>query len=172
MKIILIGSTGDIGKAALEELSNRHDIIGVSRSGGDIQADISDRQSIVEMYKKIGKIDAVVSTAGNVHFGPLPEFTEGQFMLGLTDKVMGQINVVLEGLNYVNDGGSFTLTSGVLDRDPIRLGVGAATANGAIGGFVVGSAIEMPKGIRIKWLSQNNLIFFMSELQLFRGLIV
>lgn len=153
MKIILIGSTGDIGKAALAELSPRHNIIMVSRTGGDIQADISNRQSIIEMYRKVGKVDAVVSTAGNVHFGPLNEFTESQFMLGLTDKVMGQINVVLEGFNYVNDGGSFTLTSGVLDRDPIRLGVGAATANGALGGFVVGSAIEMPRGIRINVVS-------------------
>ena len=74
-------------------------------------------------------------------------------MLGLTDKVMGQINLILEGLNYVNDYGSFTLTSGVLDRDPIRMGSGAATANGAIGGFVVGSAIEMPRGIRINAVS-------------------
>lgn len=153
MKIILIGASGDIGKAALAELSPRHDIIEVGRSGGDVQADISNRQSLVEMYRKIGKVDAVVSTAGNVHFGPLSEFTESQFMLGLTDKVMGQINLVLVGLDYVNDGGSFTLTSGVLDRDPIKLGVGAATANGALGGFVVGAAIEMPRGIRINFVS-------------------
>lgn len=153
MKIILIGSTGDIGKAAFAELSARHEIIEVSRSGGDIKADISDRDSIVEMYRKAGKVDAVVSTTGNVHFAPLPEFTQSQFMLGLTDKVMGQINVVLEGLNFVNDGGSFTLTSGVLDRDPIRMGAGAATANGALGGFVVGSAIELPRGIRINVVS-------------------
>ncbi len=153
MKIILIGSTGDIGQAALTELSTRHDIIEVSRNNGDIQVDISDRQSIIDMYRKTGKIDAVVSTAGNVHFGPLNEFTQEQFMLGLTNKVMGQINVVLEGLNYVNDGGAFTLTSGVLDRDPIRMGSGAATANGAIGGFVTGSAIEMPRGLRINVVS-------------------
>jgi len=105
------------------------------------------------MYRKPGKVDAVVSTAGNVHFGPLHEFTQDQFMLGLTDKVMNQVNVVLEGLNYVNDKGSFTLTSGVLERDPIRMWAGAATANGALGGFVVGSAIEMPREIRINVVS-------------------
>ena len=153
MKIILIGASGDIGKAALAELAPRHEVVSVSRSSGDLQADISDRQSIAEMYKKVGKIDAVVCTAGNVHFGPLADFTEDQFMLGLSDKVMGQINVVLEGLSYINDTGSFTLTSGVLDRDPIRMGAGAATANGAIGGFVVGAAIEMPRGIRLNVVS-------------------
>jgi NAD(P)-dependent dehydrogenase (short-subunit alcohol dehydrogenase family) len=152
MKILMIGSTGDIGKAAFDELSPRHDIIEVSRSGA-IQADISNRQSIIEMYKKVGNIDAVVCTAGNVHFGSLTEFSEDQFMLGLQDKVMGQINLVLEGLHYINDGGSFTLTTGVLNRDPIRMGVGAATANGAIDGFVIGSAIEMPRHIRINVVS-------------------
>ena len=153
MKIILIGASGDIGKAAFSELSPRHEIITVGRSSGDIQADLADRDSIVSMYKQTGKVDAVISTAGNVHFGPLSEFTEEQFMLGLTDKVMGQVNVVLEGLEYVNDNGSFTLTTGILNRDPIRMGAGAATANGAIDGFVVGSAIEMPRGVRINVVS-------------------
>jgi len=153
LKIILIGASGDIGKAAFAELSPKHEVISVGRNSGDIQADMSDRESIVSMYKQTGKVDAVVSTAGNVHFGSLTDFTEEQFMLGLTDKVMGQINVVLEGIDYVNDNGSFTLTSGVLDRDPIRMGAGAATANGAIGGFIVGSAIEMPRGIRINAVS-------------------
>ena len=53
----------------------------------------------------------------------------------------------------VHDYGSFTLTIGVLNRDPIRMGAGAATANGAIDGFVVGSAIEMPRGLRINVVS-------------------
>ena len=153
MKIILIGANGDIGKAAYSELSHRHEIISVGRNSGDIQADISNRDSIISMYEQIGAIDAVVSTAGNVHFGPLTQLTQEQFMIGLKDKVMGQINLVIEGLSYLHDGGSFTLTSGVLDRDPIRLGTGAATANGAIGGFVVSAAIEMPREIRINVVS-------------------
>ncbi|MEM9443409.1 MAG: short chain dehydrogenase, partial [Pseudomonadota bacterium] len=130
-----------------------HDIIKVGRNSGDVRADISDRESIEAMYREVGEVDAVISAAGTVHFGPLDEFTEDQFMLGLTNKVMGQINLVLVGLNYVTSGGSFTLTSGVLDRDPIRSGSGAATANGALGGFVVGAAIEMPRGLRINVVS-------------------
>lgn len=59
MKIILIGASGDIGKVALAELSARHEIIQVGRSSGDLHADISNRQSIVHIYKKTGKVDAV-----------------------------------------------------------------------------------------------------------------
>lgn len=153
MRIIVIGAEGDVGRAVCAELSSRHDIIKAGRNSGDVQVDIADRQSIEAMYRKIGKVGAVVTTVGSVHFGPLQDVTEAQFMLGLTNKVMGQVNVVLAGLGYVEDGGSFTLTSGVLDRDPIRMGTGAATANGALGGFVVGAAIEMPRGLRVNVVS-------------------
>jgi len=63
------------------------------------------------------------------------------------------VNVVLRGLDYVADGGSFTLISGVADRDPIRTGSLAATANGALQGFVTGAAIELPRGMRINVVS-------------------
>lgn len=153
MKIIVIGAAGDIGTTICAELGPRHDLIRVGRNSGVIHVDIADRASIRAMYEKTGMVDAVVSATGNVHFAALTDMTQDQFMLGLTNKVMGQINVVLEGFAHVTDGGSFTLTSGVLDRDPIRMGTGAATANGALGGFVTGAAIEMPRGQRINVVS-------------------
>jgi NAD(P)-dependent dehydrogenase (short-subunit alcohol dehydrogenase family) len=153
MKIIVIGAGGDIGATICAELGARHDLIQVGRTSGDIHADIADAASIRAMYAKTGMVDAVVSATGTVHFGPLTDFTAEQFMIGLHNKVMGQINVVLQGFAHVTDGGSFTLTSGVLDRDPIRMGAGAALANGALGGFVVGAAIEMPRGQRINVVS-------------------
>ena len=153
MKIILIGAEGDIGGTVYNELSSRHEIVKVGRNSGDIHADITEAASIRSMYQKIGKVDAVISTVGSVHFGPLAEFTEEQFMLGLKNKVMGQVNLVLEGFKYVLDGGSFTLTSGILNRDPIMMGAGAAMANGAVDAFVLGAAIEMPRGLRINSVS-------------------
>ncbi|MER9976148.1 short chain dehydrogenase [Mesorhizobium sp. M0085] len=153
MRIIVVGAEGDIGKVVCDELGSRHEIIKAGRSSGYIQVDMADRASVDAMYAKCGKVDAIISTAGNVHFGPLGEYTEETFMRGLRHKVMGQVNLVLAGLATVSDGDSFTLTSGVLDRDPIRMGTGAATANGALGGFVLGAAIEMPRGLRINVVS-------------------
>ena len=43
----------------------------------------------------------------------------------------------------MNDGGSFTLMSGVLARDPIVSGCVASMVNGAIESFVVSAAIEL-----------------------------
>ncbi len=153
MKIIVIGAEGHVGSTVCSVLSEQHEIIKVGRNSGEINADITSRASIDAMYRKTGKIDAVVVAAGAIHFSPLEEFTEETFLFNLTHKAMGQINTVLAGLAYINDNGSFTLTSGILDRDPIRMGSGAATANGAIGGFVVGAAVDMPRGLRINVVS-------------------
>lgn len=153
MKIIIIGAGGAVGSAACDELGGRHELIKAGRNSGDVNVDISDRDSINAMYQETGKVDAVVCATGAAHFGPLTEMTEEQFMVGLTGKVMGQVNVVLCGLVHVNDGGSFTLISGILDRDPIRAGVNASTANAAVTGFVTGASIEMPRGLRINTVS-------------------
>jgi len=153
MRVLLVGATGTVGKAALGELSRRHEVVTAGRSSGDITVDLMNEESVRAMYEKAGKVDAVVVTAGHVHFGPVSTMSPEQFRKGLNDKLMGQINLVLLGQDHVNDGGSFTLVSGVLDRDPIRSGSNAAAVNGALGAFVRSAALEMPRGIRINVVS-------------------
>ncbi len=157
MKIIVVGASGDIGQAACKELRKRHEIIMVGRSSGDYQVDVSDFSAVKSLYETIGHFDAVVSCAGDATFAPLAEMTQEMFMVGLQQKVMGQVNLVLAGLDVISDGGSFTLTSGVLDRDPIRMGTNAATANGALAGFVKSAAIEMVRGLRVNVVSPGML---------------
>ena len=153
MKIVVIGAAGAVGKTAVDALASRHEIITVGRSSGDVQADIEDGDSIRAMYQQVGKVDAVVSAVGHGHFGVVHEMTSEQFMKGINHKVLPQVDLVLEGFDYMNDGGSFTLTSGVLNRDPIPGGSCAAAANGALDGFVLGAAVDMPRGIRINAVS-------------------
>ena len=153
MKILVVGANGDIGKVACDALSERHEIIKAGRSSGDVQVDLSDPASVTAMYAETGRLDAVVSAAGDAHFAPLSEHTMETFMIGLRQKVMGQVNLVLQGMDHVADSGSFTLTSGVLDRDPIVMSSNAAAANGALGGFVKAAALEMPRSQRINVVS-------------------
>lgn len=153
LKILVVGAAGDIGRAVCAELGARHEIITAGRSSGDLRVDMVERASVEALYHEAGPIDAVVSAAGSVHFGPLSGFGAAELRLGLESKVLGQINLVLAGLEHLNDGGSFTLTSGILNRDPVRMGSGAATANGALDGFVTGTAIEMPRGLRLNVVS-------------------
>lgn len=170
MKIILIGAHGTIGSAVDRELSPRHEIIRAGRSSGDLQVDISDSASIRALFEKTGKFDALVCAAGNVNFVPLAEITEHDFALGLQDKLMGQVNLLLIGREYANDGGSFTFTTGVLSHDPIRSGTSASLVNGALDSFVKAAAIELPRGLRVNSISPNVLVEAMdSYAPYFRG---
>jgi NAD(P)-dependent dehydrogenase (short-subunit alcohol dehydrogenase family) len=153
VRVLIIGAKGALGQAAVNALKGGHEIITAGRSSGDVKVDLLDRQSIVSMYKEAGKLDAVVTCTGHAHFGPLATMTDDQFMLGLKDKLMGQVNVVLIGQSLINDKGSFTLTGGVLDRDPIRKGANASAVNGALNAFAMSAAIELERGIRINVVS-------------------
>jgi NAD(P)-dependent dehydrogenase (short-subunit alcohol dehydrogenase family) len=153
MRVLIVGTNGEVGKAAVGELAKRHDVVTAGRKTGDVRVDLLDAASIGAMFEKVGKIDAVVACAGHAYYGPLATMTQDQFMLGLKDKLMGQVNLVLLGTRHVNDRGSFTLTSGVLDRDPILKGANGATVNAALKGFVTSAAIELERGIRINVVS-------------------
>jgi NAD(P)-dependent dehydrogenase (short-subunit alcohol dehydrogenase family) len=95
----------------------------------------------------------VISATGNLHFGPFEQFTPEQFEIGLRSKLMGQVNLVTAGLKHIRPRGSFTLTSGQLNDDPIRGGVSGAMVNGALEGFVRSAAIELPRELRINLVS-------------------
>ncbi|WP_445497129.1 short chain dehydrogenase [Photorhabdus sp. SF281] len=155
MRVIIIGASGTIGKAIKEELEKNHEVICAGRSGLDIIVDITSVDSIKNMYEKIGKVDAVVSATGSAHFGSILELTPELNEVGIRSKLKGQINLVLLGMNYINDGGSFTLTTGIMMDDPILQGASAAMANGGVKAFVKSAAIEMPRGIRINSVSPN-----------------
>lgn len=151
MRVLLVGGGGTVGKAALSGLK-KHDVVVAGRSAA-LKVDLMDEASIRAMFEQVGAVDAVVSTTGHTHFGPLAEMTSDQFRKGLNDKLMGQINLVLIGQHKVKDGGSITLTTGVTNRDVIRKGANAAAVNGALDAFVKSAAIEMPRGIRINTVS-------------------
>ena len=158
MKIILVGASGTLGQAVANELGQRHDIVRVGRSSGDLRVDITDRVSIQALFDKVGSFDALVSAAGKVHFGALAEMGEAEYAVGLQDKLMGQVNLVLLGSRYANDGASFTLTTGILSDEPIRQGSSASMVNAAVEGFVRSAAIELPRGQRINAVSPNVLV--------------
>lgn len=153
MKILMIGANGTIGQAVTQELSKRHTVIKVGKSSGEYQVDLANKESIIDLYKKVGKVDAVACAAGSGCFLPLTELTPEQFAAGLSEKMLGQINLVLIGQHLLADNGSFTLISGVLSDDPIVLGVNSSTINAAIDGFVIATAIELVRGIRINVVS-------------------
>ncbi len=153
MRVLIAGASGTIGRAVKEELEQRHEVITAGRTSGDVRLDITDSASIRAAFAEVGSVDAVVSTTGTVKFAPFNEMEAADYEIGLRDKLMGQVNLVLIGRDSISDGGSFTLTTGALDRDPIVGGSSASMVNGAVNAFVMAAAIEMPRGQRINAVS-------------------
>lgn len=148
--VLLIGAQGKMGQAALTGLE-RHNVITASRSGSgcDYQVDITSEQSIRALFEQVGQIDAVVNTVGYCEYASFTEMTEAQWMTTVMSKMMGQINLVRIGQEYITDKGSFTLISGILNVKPIPYAIADATTSGAIDTFVKCVAYEMPRGIRV-----------------------
>jgi NAD(P)-dependent dehydrogenase (short-subunit alcohol dehydrogenase family) len=152
MKIMVVGASGTIGRAIVENLSRDHDILRVGKTQGDLQVDLTDEVSVTRLFAQSGKVDGIIATTGSVHFGPLAEMRSAQFDKGLQDKLMGQVRLVLIGQHYLKSGGSFTLTTGILTQHPIRNGVNATAVNAALEGFVLAAANEL-QGQRINAVS-------------------
>lgn len=152
-KIVVVGATGTIGRAVVEELAKRHDVLHAGRSSAPYKVDLTDAESMKRLFDQIGPVDAVVCAAGNAHFGPLASMTAEQFKIGLLDKLLGQVQLALIAAQRLNDAGSITLTGGILSREPVLNGANASTVNAAVEAFVRAAAIEFPRGVRINAVS-------------------
>lgn len=149
MKILIVGAGGTIGRAVAQTLGARHTIVAVGRSSGDYRVDIASDNSVAALFRDVGRVDAIVSAAGIMHFGPLAQMSAAQFDIGLQNKLLGQVRLALIGQHYLNHGGSITLTSGSVSEDPIAQGANATTVNAALEGFVRAAATELGGGCRI-----------------------
>jgi len=153
MRIVIIGATGTIGKHLVEQLGRDHETVRVAAHSGEFQVDIASKDSIEQLFPAVGPFDAVICAAGAAQGGSLDELTDDDFMLGLTSKLMGQVNVVRVGREYINDNGSFTLTSGVLSHEPMPGFTTISMVNAAVEAFACAAALDMKRGIRINAVS-------------------
>lgn len=169
-KILLVGARGTVGRGVAAELGQRHEIVEAGRSSAAVALDLADRDSIRRALDQVGPVDAIVSAAGQVGWKPLLELTPADWAYSVANKLMGQVNLALVGQEFLRDGGSITLTSGVLFDQPVPYGAAASLANGGIEAFVRAAAIELPRGLRINAVSPGVLLESMDGLgPFFRG---
>jgi len=155
MKILIIGGNGTIGKKVCERFAKKHEVVIGGRNSGDVSVDIADSKSIEAMFESVGSLDAVVCIAGEAKWADFDTMTEADFYIGLRDKLMGQVNLVRIGQKYLNPGGSFTLTTGILADHPVSQTTSPAMVNGGIHSFVKAAALELKNGVRINVVSSG-----------------
>jgi NAD(P)-dependent dehydrogenase (short-subunit alcohol dehydrogenase family) len=166
MKILVIGATGTIGAPVAEALEARHEVIRASHTRSVLTVDLADPVSIKRLYEKVGRVDAVVCVAGHAVFRPLLSLSDADFAVCVNNKMMGQVNLVRLGADAVNDKGSFTLTSGILSRQPMPGGAAISMVNSGLEGFARGAALELPRNLRINvvapgWVTETLVAFKM-----------
>jgi NAD(P)-dependent dehydrogenase (short-subunit alcohol dehydrogenase family) len=155
MRILLVGATGTIGRAVATALRPRHEIVEASRHKAHEHVDVADEDSIRSLYERVGHVDAVVCAAGQAAFKPLDQLTDADFAFSFRSKLMGQVNLVRVGINWMRDGGSFTLTSGMLAQQPSPGSSAVSLVNAGVEAFARAAALELPRGLRMNVVSPS-----------------
>ena len=152
-KILLVGAAGTIGRAVARNLGARHQLVTAGRASGGHRVDLSSDAGVAALLDRVGPLDAIVSTTGGLHLGPLDETSAEQFNVGLQGKLLGQVRLALLGQRFLNDGGSITLTASADGVEPIRQGANASVVAAALEAFAMAAAVELPRGLRINVVS-------------------
>lgn len=154
MKALIIGASGTIGQAVVQELKTDTDLVSASLNQGEYKVDLSSIDSITSLYKQTGKLDAIVCVASRgVVFKPVVEMTIEDYITSMQQKLLGQLSLVLQGIKVLNDRGSITLTTGIMNHDFVENGSAAAMVSNGVEGFVKAAALDLPRGIRINVVS-------------------
>lgn len=149
MRILIIGGGGTIGSRLAQYFGKDYEVLIAGRHSGDFTVDIAQSSSIAALLEKTGRLDAIICAAGEAKWADFHELTEEDYHIGLRSKLMGQVNLVRLGRDYLHPGGSITLTSGILADDPVAMTSSAAMVNGALHSFVKAVVLDLKQDIRI-----------------------
>lgn len=153
MKILIIGGKGTIGKRVADHLSERHEVLIGGRTSEDYPIDLTQTESIRDLLASIPSLDSIICIAGEAKWDDFKDLSEEDYYIGIRSKLMGQVNLVRIGQDYLKSKGSITLSSGILADDPVSKTTSAAMVNGGLHSFVKAVALEIENELRINVVS-------------------
>lgn len=128
---VVIGGTSGIGAELAKQLQNESTTVHVaSRKTG---LDISDEQSVYHYFESIGAFDHLIITAGSyAPSGKVVDVDLSQAKTAFDTKFWGSINATKQAARYIKQGGTITLTSGMLSRKVVTSTYVKTAVNAAI----------------------------------------
>jgi len=154
MRVLVVGATGTIGSAVAAALTARgHEVVSAAATRGDVRVDMADPASIAALYAAVPTLDAVVCAAGRAEFGKLEDLSDDAFRASIASKLMGQVNLVRQGVGRVREGGSFTLTSGGLAQVPAPATTAVTMTGAAVEAFARAAALDLAGRYRVNVVS-------------------
>ncbi|WP_052849933.1 short chain dehydrogenase [Streptomyces avicenniae] len=151
MRVVVIGASGTIGGAVADALGARHEVVRASRRG-PVRVDVTDAASVEALFEGVGAVDAVVCCAESGALAPLEGSSDEEYWSGLGGKLVGQVNLVRRALPWLRDGGSVTLTGGLIPDGLAHATLGHLVNAGLVA-FVRAAEAEMPRGVRLNVVS-------------------
>lgn len=137
-KVIIVGRTGDKLKRACEELQNPAALDAIA-------ADIAQEDQVADLFKRIGTVDHIVSTAADIEgaYELLPSLELKAAQRVVESKFYGPLLLAKHGASALSNVGSITFTSGIAAYRPSARGSVVAAINAGLEGLVRALAIEL-----------------------------
>ncbi|ENO1171903.1 SDR family oxidoreductase [Vibrio vulnificus] len=128
---VVLGGTSGIGAELSQQLASDNAVVHVaSRKTG---LDISDEKSVYHYFETIGAFDHLIVTAGSyAPAGKVVDVEVTQAKYAFDTKFWGAVLAAKHGARYLKQGGSITLTSGMLSRKVVANTYVKAAINAAI----------------------------------------
>lgn len=98
MRILIIGATGTLGKEITRLCNDKGYTVITASWTGQPSIDIDNSKSIEKYFDKTRLLDAIICVAGHASWGKLEELNDEKIKLGLNSKLIGQVNIVRNGL--------------------------------------------------------------------------
>ncbi len=110
-----------------------------------IAADIARENEVAALFRQLGRIDHIVSTAADIEgaYELLPSIDLAAAQKVVETKVFGPLLLAKYGAPALSPGGSLTFTSGIAAYRPAARGAVVAAVNAALEGLVRALAVEL-----------------------------
>ncbi|MET2984634.1 SDR family NAD(P)-dependent oxidoreductase [Aureibaculum conchae] len=153
-KIIIIGGSKGIGKAILQTLLEKSEVINISRTPSDVNhKNLSQYQCNVleDELPKIAEVDSLIYCPGSINLKPISRLNLEDFKDDFNINVLGAVRVIKKYLPQLKKGNnpSVLLFSTVAVKLGMPFHASIAVAKGGVEGLVKSLAAELAPTVRV-----------------------